>query len=122
VCSDRDQDRPLLRASHILGWSVCESDEQRLDVYNGILLCAHLDAAFDAALMSFDKNGGPLFSQRLSQEARHLLVESVGDRQSLLPIGTKGISNSIEPASISRPRKFSVGLRSRRDMFRPVRE
>lgn len=74
-------DRPLLRASHILAWSDCKTDQQRLDVYNGILLCAHLDAAFDAALMSFDESGRPLFSQRLSQEARHVLVGSVGDRQ-----------------------------------------
>jgi hypothetical protein len=54
-------DRALLRASHILPWSQCESNDQRLDVFNGILLVAHLDAAFDALLLSFDENGRPLF-------------------------------------------------------------
>src|ERR1700730_2948398 len=28
-------------------WAMCDSDEQRLDVFNGILLTAHVDAAFD---------------------------------------------------------------------------
>ena len=47
-------DRALLRASHAKPWAECETDEERLDVYNGFLLAAHLDAAFDAALMTFD--------------------------------------------------------------------
>jgi putative restriction endonuclease len=70
-------DRALLRASHILPWSQCESDNQRLDVFNGILLVAHLDAAFDAFLMSFDENGLPLLSPRLSTEAAKLLDDSL---------------------------------------------
>jgi putative restriction endonuclease len=44
-------DRALLRASHTKPWADCETDEERLDVYNGFLLAAHLDAAFDAALI-----------------------------------------------------------------------
>jgi hypothetical protein len=39
----------LLRASHIKPWAICEADSERLDVYNGLLLAAHLDAAFDAS-------------------------------------------------------------------------
>jgi hypothetical protein len=73
-------DRALLRASHIRPWAVCESDEQRLDVFNGILLAAHLDAAFDAALMTFDQNGVPLLSKQMSQEAKDMLVGALGDR------------------------------------------
>ncbi len=42
-------DPALLRASHIVPWSECESDAQRLDVHNGLLLSALWDAAFDAA-------------------------------------------------------------------------
>jgi hypothetical protein len=66
-------DHALLRASHIRPWADCESDEERLDVYNGFLLAAHLDAAFDAVLMTFDDDGAILLSQRLSETAVALL-------------------------------------------------
>jgi hypothetical protein len=59
--------------SHIKPWADCASDEERLDVYNGVLLAAHLDAAFDAALMTFDDAGAMLLSPRLSETARALL-------------------------------------------------
>ena len=52
----------LLRASHIKPWAKCETDAERLDVYNGLLLAAHLDAAFDAGLISFTDEGAILFS------------------------------------------------------------
>lgn len=42
----------LLRASHIKPWADCETDAERLDVYNGILLAPHLDAAFDRGFSS----------------------------------------------------------------------
>jgi putative restriction endonuclease len=71
-------DRALLRASHIRPWAMCDGDDQRLDVYNGILLTAHVDAAFDAA--TFDPNGKPLLSELLSQEARDMLIRVLGDR------------------------------------------
>lgn len=59
----------LLRASHIVPWTECETDAERLDVHNGLLLSALWDAAFDRALVSFDNEGGPLFSPRLSNAA-----------------------------------------------------
>jgi putative restriction endonuclease len=73
-------DRALLRASHIRPWALCDSDEQRLDVFNGILLAAHVDAAFDAALITFDQNGMPLLSELMSQEAEDMMVKALGDR------------------------------------------
>jgi putative restriction endonuclease len=73
-------DRALLRASHILPWSQCGSDDQRLDVFNGILLVAHLDAAFDALLLSFDECGMPLLSPRLSTGGAKLLNDSLKGR------------------------------------------
>jgi putative restriction endonuclease len=73
-------DRALLRASHIRSWALCDSDEQRLDVFNGILLAAHVDAAFDAALITFDQNGMPLLSELMSQEAKDMMVRTLGDR------------------------------------------
>ncbi len=42
-------------------------------MYNGFLLAAHLDAAFDAALMTFDEVGVILVSPRLSEKAAALL-------------------------------------------------
>ncbi|MFG6490523.1 HNH endonuclease [Roseateles sp. BYS78W] len=47
----------LLRASHIRPWALCETDEQRLDVFNGLLLAPHLDALFDAGLMTVEDSG-----------------------------------------------------------------
>ena len=63
-------DAPLLRASHIVPWADCESDAERLDVHNGLLLSALWDAAFDRALVTFDDEGRPEFSPSLSEQAR----------------------------------------------------
>lgn len=63
-------DPALLRASHIIPWADCESDAERLDVHNGLLLSALWDAAFDRALATFDDQGKPEFSPRLSEQAR----------------------------------------------------
>ena len=62
-------DRSLLRASHIKPWKDCESDEERLDIHNGLLLPALWDAAFDYGLVTFEDDGKPTFSKRLSGEA-----------------------------------------------------
>lgn len=63
-------DPALLRASHIIPWADCESDTERLDVHNGLLLSALWDAAFDRALVTFDDQGTPEFSHSLSEQAR----------------------------------------------------
>lgn len=71
-------DAALLRASHIVPWSECETDSQRLNVHNGLLLSALWDAAFDAGLVSFDDDGRPLCSPTLTLEAAALLnIQSV---------------------------------------------
>jgi hypothetical protein len=62
-------DPALLRASHIVPWSDCESDELRLDVHNGLLLSALWDATFDAGLISFADDGAILRSPNLTFEA-----------------------------------------------------
>ncbi len=66
-------DPALLRASHIIPWSECEDDSQRLDVHNGLLLSALWDAAFDRALVTFDDDGIPELSPQLSAAARNAL-------------------------------------------------
>ncbi len=58
----------LLRASHMKPWSNCDTDAERLDVHNGLLLAAHLDAAFDAGLISFEMEGSLVVSPALSSE------------------------------------------------------
>jgi hypothetical protein len=63
-------DGALLRASHIIPWADCESDAERLDVHNGLLLSALWDAAFDRALVTLDDEGRPEFSTGLSKAAR----------------------------------------------------
>ncbi|MDP5281416.1 HNH endonuclease [Sphingomonas sp. DG1-23] len=63
----------LLRASHIVPWAQCASDEERLNVHNGLLLAAHWDAAFDAGLVSFEDDGSALFSPHLGAAARQSL-------------------------------------------------
>ena len=63
-------DAALLRASHIVPWAECETDAERLDVHNGLLLSALWDAAFDRALVTFDDQGRPEYSPSLSDQAR----------------------------------------------------
>lgn len=64
----------LLRASHIKPWKDCDTDAERLDVYNGLLLSALWDAAFDRGLVTFEDDGVPRFSPRLSEQARAALT------------------------------------------------
>lgn len=63
----------VLRASHAKPWSECDSDAERLDVFNGFLLVANLDALFDRFLISFDDGGGLLASPRLNPVEATLL-------------------------------------------------
>lgn len=63
----------LLRASHIKPWSKCDSDEERLDVFNGLLLAPHLDALFDGGWLTFTPDGAALWSAALARDARALL-------------------------------------------------
>lgn len=56
----------VLRASHAKPWAECESDAERLDVFNGFLLCANLDALFDRYLISFSVAGELLVSDAIS--------------------------------------------------------
>ena len=63
-------DPALLRASHIIAWKNCANDSERLNVHNGLLLSALWDAAFDRGLVSFDDDGRPEFSAKLSETAQ----------------------------------------------------
>ncbi|MDP9120858.1 MAG: HNH endonuclease [Acidobacteriota bacterium] len=63
----------LLRASHIKPWADCASDAERLDVFNGLLLAPHLDAAFDCGFITVADDGAVVVSSGLGETARHLL-------------------------------------------------
>lgn len=63
----------LLRASHARPWKDCPTDAMRLDVYNGLLLAAHLDAAFDAGLLTVLDDGRVRLAPALDADAQALL-------------------------------------------------
>ena len=60
----------LLRASHIKPWADCDTDAERLDVFNGLLLAPHLDAAFDSGFITIAEDRTVLLSEALSFGAR----------------------------------------------------
>ena len=60
----------VLKASHALPWAECKSDSERMDVYNGFLLTANLDALFDRFLISFDSDGQIIISDKISNADR----------------------------------------------------
>ena len=63
----------VLRASHIKPWRYC-TNEERIDIENGLLLLPNIDALFDVGLISFDDQGSMLFSKKLT----------IGDKSRLL--------------------------------------
>jgi len=63
----------LLRASHIKPWADCANDAERLDVYNGLLLAPHLDAAFDRGFITVEDDGRVVLSGSLNEESLRLL-------------------------------------------------
>ena len=62
----------VLIASHIHPWKDA-TDEERLDVGNGILLSPNLDALFDKHLISFEDNGKILISKLLNENQKDVL-------------------------------------------------
>lgn len=77
----------LLRASHIKPWADCASDAERLDVFNGILLAPHLDAAFDRGFITIADDGAIVVSSALGQADRELLGLDVPLRIRSLDVG-----------------------------------
>lgn len=59
-------DERFLIASHIKPWSQ-STNEERLDVNNGLLLCPSHDSLFDKGFISFEKEGNIIISTDLSQ-------------------------------------------------------
>lgn len=70
----------LLRASHARPWAMCESDQQRLDPFNGLLLTPNLDALFDDGWISFEDDGVMIVSPLLDAAACAALIDGLPDR------------------------------------------
>lgn len=63
----------LLRASHIKPWADCETDDERLDVFNGLLLSPALDALFDGGWMTVLDDGAVRLASALDDRTREIL-------------------------------------------------
>lgn len=84
----------LLRASHVKPWAKCASDDERLDVFNGLLLAPHVDALFDGGWISFSDRGSVLISKELSSIARAQLgVSPDWSIQGLTPAHTEYLTH-----------------------------
>jgi putative restriction endonuclease len=70
----------VLKASHIKPWRDCETDEERLDVFNGLLLTPNYDALFDQGFITFDVAGKIAFSHELEPASASRLGVSSSDR------------------------------------------
>jgi putative restriction endonuclease len=65
-CAVTGLDLPeVLRASHSKPWADCQTDAERLDVFNGFLLAPDLDALFDRGLITFYNDGGIQLSSKI---------------------------------------------------------
>lgn len=62
----------LLVASHIKPWKVSDNN-QRIDVFNGLLLLPNYDKLFDRGYISFDANGRIVFSSYFPRSDRAFL-------------------------------------------------
>lgn len=60
----------VLIASHIVPWRN-STDNERLDVHNGILLSPTYDALFDRHLIGFENNGKIILSDAIEYQAYH---------------------------------------------------
>lgn len=80
---------PLLIASHIIPWNCCETDQERLNPDNGLLLSALWDAAFDSGLVSFSDDGTALASPALAATSFEVLSMTRPARLAALTPGNR---------------------------------
>lgn len=62
----------VLIASHIKPWCDCDNNE-RLDVFNGLLLLPNYDKLFDKGYITFDQRGRLVVSRLLKSEEQEIL-------------------------------------------------
>lgn len=74
----------LVQACHIIPWGEASS-QQKVSADNGLLLCAHLHALFDANLIGFSREGELLIDKDLAKELVNLVVVGGRTKLSLRP-------------------------------------
>jgi hypothetical protein len=79
----------LLRASHIIPWNRCESDAERVNPDNGLLLSALWDAAFDRGLVTFGDDGVAVALPGLSAASLAVLTATGPGRLAQLSTGNR---------------------------------
>lgn len=82
-------DTRVLIASHILPWKK-STDEQRLDVDNGILSSPDYDALFDKHLISFESSGKIILAADLSLDSLKSIGITGKEKIRNLTAGNKG--------------------------------
>lgn len=88
-CAVTDFDDPrILIASHIVPWKEA-TDDQRLDVDNGILLSPTYDALFDKHLISFENDGKIILSNEIEKAAFEKIGVTGKERIRDLSFGNK---------------------------------
>lgn len=81
-------DPRILIASHIVPWKDA-SDQERLDVDNGILLSPTYDALFDRHLISFENSGKILLSDQISWDDYKKIGVTGNEKIPSLSLGNK---------------------------------
>jgi len=78
-CVKNIEIQELLIASHIKPFSIC-NDNEKYDLYNGLLLTPNYDKLFDKFLISFDSSGKILISSILKKYDLEKLGISIEDK------------------------------------------
>ena len=72
-------DKRFLIASHIKSWADCETNEERLDANNGLLLSPNVDKLFDNGYISFKSDGNFIVSSQIDEQTLIFLGISNGN-------------------------------------------
>lgn len=82
VCYYEDISYPVLIASHIKPYHICDEEEQ-FDVDNGLLLSKNIDQLFDQGWISFKDDGSVLYSENLDSKLKEILSKKSLDKKYL---------------------------------------
>ncbi|MCZ2126641.1 MAG: HNH endonuclease [Anaerolineales bacterium] len=91
----------ILKASHIKPWRF-SSNEERLDIFNGLLLLPNLDSCFDSGFISFEDNGKIMISNRINKTIMLIL----------------GITSNLKLSQVDEKHKAYLRFH-RENIFRP---
>jgi len=88
--------KSILQAAHILPWNLC-NDSQKLDIRNGLLLCANHHCLFDTGTLIIDTSYTIQLNRRVlvKTDIDELIVSSLNNRTITLP-RNKGLYPNIE--------------------------